>query len=939
MLAFALTTSCALAQYDLDPKKIDPSKSRLEPDQTLPSDPKVTIGTLPNGLTYYIRPNHRPEGRAEIMLVVNAGSILEDPEQRGLAHFVEHMAFNGTKNFPKSRLVDYLESTGMRFGADLNAYTSFDQTVYMLQVPTDSAEELRTGFQILEDWAHNVSFDDDEIDKERGVVVEEWRLGRGAGNRVSDKQFPVLMRDSRYAERRPIGDKAVLDTFHHDVLRRFYKDWYRPELMAVIAVGDFDKEQIQKLITEHFSGIGGPSDPRPREFYPVPDHDETLFSVVTDPELTMTNIAVYTKRPPEKTRSMNEYRRDMVDELFSSMLRARLSELARRPDPPYLYGTASSGGLVRTKGMSVLSAAVADSGVERALTTLLVEATRVKRYGFTASELARQKTEMMRDMERAYAEREKTESRAYANSYVSDYLNGEPAISVDMAFQLYKIYLEGITLDEVNALADGWLGARNRVITVSGPQKAGLTIPDSTALRAVLASIDGMEITPYVDNVSNEPLLPTEPKKGRIVSERSIPELGVTEWKLSNGVRVALKPTDFKNDEVRFTSFSPGGTSLVSDADFYAAAAASDIVDESGVGTFDNVTLQKKLAGQVVSVSPYIGELREGINGSASPRDLETMFQLIYLYATAPRRDTAAFASLKSREQGALRNRSAIPEVVFDDSVRATIWNGHLRARPWDASTWDRINLDRALDIYRNRFADLGDLTFVIVGNFDSTALRPLVETYLGGLPSSGRKETWRDVGMRLARGGQQKAVRKGLEPKSAVRLYFTGDFDWNLQNRFDMQAMVEVLRIRLREALREEKGGTYSVGVNGSPMHLPKERYLMTVSFGCAPDRVDELTRTTLEQIEKLKKEGPTAEELAKVREIQRRGLETTRKQNDYWLSQLANSYVNGEDPVVNVKVEPLIEKMNAASVQNAARRYFDMKTMTTMVLVPERQ
>lgn len=905
----------------------------------LPVDPAVTIGRLPNGLMYFIRSNAKPEKRAEIMLVVKAGSVLEDPDQQGLAHFVEHMAFNGTKNFPKNELVDYLESTGMRFGADLNAYTSFDQTVYMLQVPTDTGKTLQTGFQILEDWAHNVSFDDTEIDKERGVVIEEWRLGRGSGSRIFDKQFPVLVNGSHYAERITIGKKEVLDTFHHDALRRFYRDWYRPDLMAVIAVGDFDKGQVEQYIKEHFSSMTAPQKERVRVSFPVPDNDSTLFSIVSDPEESTTDVGIYFKRDVDSTRTVTDFRDRLKEALFSGLLRDRLNELTKKPNPPFLFASAYSGRAVRTKGMNVLTAVSKDNGAANALEALLTEAERVKKYGFTQEELDRQKLDMMRGIERRYAERDKSESRFYANTYVSKFLSSEPPISVGYEYDLYKAFLQGISLQEVNNLADDWITDHNRVVEVSGPAKEGVTLPDTAELAMVLAKVAGKRLDPYVDNVSKAPLLPQEPKGGRVTFTKRIPAIGVTEWKLSNGVRVVLKPTDFKNDEVRFTAFSPGGTSLVSDSAYYSASVAASLVDESGLGTFDNIALGKKLAGKVVNVSPYISDLREGLSGYASPQDVETMFQMVYLYFTAPRLDSTAFVAMKSREQALLRNRSSVPEVVFGDSVQSIVWNNNFRSRPWTSETWEHIDRGQAFAAYRDRFADAGDFTFIVVGNFDTAAIRPMIEKYLGGLPSTGRSERWRDVGMKLTSGTREATVTKGLEPKSQVRLVFTGPFDWSLKNRYAMQGAVEVLRIKLREALREEKGGTYSVGVSAQPMRMPKEQYILAVSFGCAPDRVAELTKATLEQIEILKKEGPTEVELNKVKEIQRRSLETQMKQNDFWLSQLQSSYIYEENPVANIEIGGMIDGLNAATVKEAARRYFDPTNLATVVLVPEKQ
>jgi zinc protease len=903
----------------------------------LPVDTSITIAELENGVKYYIRNNQKPENRAELRLVLNAGSILEDNDQQGLAHFAEHMAFNGTENFARQELVNYLESVGMRFGPDLNAYTGFDETVYMLQIPTDSSQIVKTAFQILEEWAHRVSFEDEEIDRERGVVIEEWRLGRGAEARMRDRQFPVLFKDSFYAERLPIGKKAVLDTFHYDTLRRFYADWYRPDLMAVVAVGDFDRVMIENLIKEHFSGISMPPEPPERVLYPVPDHNRPLFTIATDPEATGSRVSVYYKSDLQEEGTEEAYRRSLVEALYSGMFNQRLNELRQLPDPPFLFAFTGQGRFVRTKEVYLLTAAVKDNQVQSGLETLLTEAARIKKYGFTSSELEREKLEMLSRMERAYNERDKTESRRYAAEYIRNYLTDEPIPGIEYEYHLYQKYIPEISLPEVNRVAGELITDKNRVVLVNAPEKEGITVPTETELAAVFATVSQKEITPYEDAVSEEPLIAAPPTPGLIAEENLIKEIGVTEWILSNGLKVILKPTDFKNDQVIFRAYSPGGNSLVDNEDYIPALTAASLIAGGGVGSFNRIELDKKLAGKVVRVSPIIGELTEGFSGSATPADVETMFQLIYLYFTAPRQDSTAFLSYQSRIKGFLENRDANPENAFRDTIAVTMAQHHYRARPWSEELLQEMDLLRSYAIYKDRFADAGDFTFFFVGNIDPEVFRPLVKTYLAGLPKLDRKESWQDVGISPPRGIFKKEVRKGLEDKSRVRIFFSGPFEWNRQNRYDINSLSAVLRIKLRESLREDKGGTYGVGVGASPSQYPDPDYQFSVSFGCSPDRVEELVYTVFEQIDSLKQFGAGQEYLQKVKEMQRREYETDLKENRFWLSSLRFYYFHGEDPRNIFELEKYIENLNSGAIKTAARKYLNQDNYVMVVLYPE--
>ena len=907
-------------------------------DPVLPLDPQITVGTLDNGLRYLIRKNQKPEKRAELRLTVNVGSVLEDEEQQGLAHFAEHMAFNGTRNFAKQELIDYLESIGMRFGPDLNAYTSFDETVYMLTVPTDTVGVVETAFQIFEDWAYQVSYDEEEIDKERGVVIEEWRLGRGAQRRMIDKQFPILLKDSRYAERLPIGKKAVLDTFAHETLRNFYRTWYRPELMGFVAVGDFEPAWIESLIHVYLSRIPSVENPQERTLFPVPGHEETLFAIATDPEATRNSVSIYLKQDVRDQGSVGTYRRSLIEGLYHSMLNQRLHELTKLPEPPFMYGYSTQGRMLRTKEFIIVGAGVPNNGFDEGLEALLTESARVRQFGFIQSELERVKKETMRGMEQAYRERDKLQSHGFASEYVRHLLTDEPVPGIEKEFELHQALLPGIALEEVNALAGEWTSDSNRVIMVNAPEKEGLVVPDEKDLMEVFARVEQKEITPYEEEVSDEPLVAQVPEPVEIVERSQVAEIGVTWWTLSNGIRVCLKPTDFKNDQILFTSYSPGGHSLVPDEDYMAATTASTVVGEGGVGRFNKIELEKKLAGKVVRVSPWIGGLQEGISGSASPEDVGTMFELIYAFFTAPRQDSTAFHAYQTLIKGSIQNRSARPETAFGDTIQVTMAQYHHRARPWSLELLDEMDLATSMAVYRDRFADASDFSFFFVGNFTLEEMEPLVRTYLGGLPSSGRQETWKDVGIEGPKGVVEKTVYRGIEPKSQSRLIFTGPFEYDgWKNSFELDAMTSVLQIKLREVLREDLGGTYGVGVRSSASHFPDEEYSISLSFGSDPERVEELTQVIFEQIDSLKTFGTTDIYINKVKEARKRQREVSLKENGFWVNSLQSLDFHGIDPLLLVRYPGLVDSLSIEAVQKAAQKYFDMDNYVRVVLYPE--
>ncbi len=906
----------------------------------MPVDPEITIGKFANGMHYYIRRNKKPEKRAELRLVVKTGSILEDDDQQGMAHLVEHMAFNGTSHFPKNEVVSFLESLGMRFGADVNAYTSFDETVYMLTVPTDKPEMMDRALLILEDWAHNLSFDPTEVEKERGVVMEEWRLGRGAGMRMLNKIFPVLLNGSRYADRLPIGKPEIIQGGKQERLKQFYADWYRPDLMAVIAVGDFDKAAIEKMITTHFASIPAANKPKPRSTFDIPDHSGTTYAIATDKEANTTSVEVDTLLPRRPEGLVGAYRQKTVDRLFSGMLSARLSELTQKPDAPFTLGGAGRGTFIgHTKDSASLFALVKEDGIERGLDALLTEAERVARFGFTATELERQKQAVLRNYERLALEKENREAGSRASEYVRNFLQDETLPSADDEYALHKRFLPEITLDEINKLAREWFPDRDRTVVVNAPEKSGLVVPDQSKLAAVIKNAAAKELKPYVDTVASAALVESPPTPGTVVKTATREAIGITEWELSNGVKVVLKPTTFREDEILLRAFSPGGSSLASDKDYIPASSATQVITAGGVGKFNSIDLRKFMTGKVASASPFITEVEEGLNGSSSRRDLETMFQLIYLRFTAPRADPDAFNAQTAQMKTRLGNQVAVPEFAFSNALFAARYQNHLRRRLLTPEMIDEWNLDKSMAFYKDRFADASDFTFVFVGSFDPATMKPLVEKYLGSLPSIRRKESWKDVGVRPPADVVVKKVEKGVEPKSLSAIAFSGPFEYDQTHRVAIRAMAEILQRRLLETIREDLGGTYSINANANYEKIPNPTYSITITFGSSPDRTESLIKRVFQEIELLKTNGPTDQQVNDEKEALLRDFETSSKLNNFVLAQISARYENGEDPAGVWRISEYYQKIDKAMIQEAAKTYLNTNRYVEVMLFPEKK
>ena len=932
--ALAATVGAVAAQQAAIPPQVLAAKL----EDAVPVDPLITMGRLPNGFRYYIRVNQNPDARAELRLVVNAGSVLEEEDQRGLAHFVEHMAFNGTTHFPGLEVVNFMQAIGMRFGAHVNANTSFDETVYQLQIPTDNPAVIDRALLALEDWAHNVTFDANEVDMERGVILEEWRQGLGADERITDAQFPLLLKGSRYADRLPIGNPDIIRRVTAAGLRKFYADWYRPDQMAVVVVGDVDKNVVEGLIRSHFGSIPTAIDAKPRPVFTVPDGTGTgtVYSTITDPEATNTRIDISVRIPARPFVTIGDYRRSIVERLFAAMLSARLDEISSSPNAPFLKAQTDRGLLVRTAEVTSLVALVPSNGVERGLTSLFTELNRVARFGFTQTELNREKLNTQLYLERAMAERDKSDSGPLADEYVRNFIHNEPIPGIVYEYGLSQRFTPQISLAEVNALAKDWVPDRNRLVVVSAPEKDRASLPSEARMAAVIKGATDATVTAYVDTVSNMPLLANAPKPGVIARETKSDANGITEWTLSNGARVVLKPTTNKQDEIIFRAVSPGGTSMASDADFIPAATAADVIEQGGLGSFNNTNLAKVLAGTTAAVRADIGATEEGMAGGSAKRDLETMFQLIYLKFTAPRADPVAFGVLRDQLKVALANQRSMPDTLFDEALSAALTQNHPRAQPLTPERLDQMNLEKSLAFYKDRFADAGDFTFVFVGSFDVATIKPLVEQYLASLPSMHRTETVKDVGMHTPDTVVTKDVRAGIEPRSQVSIVFSGPFQNDEAHRVIANAMADTLGGNLQRTLREDLGGTYGVSVEPQFQKRPTQEYRMAINFVCDPARVDDLVAAAFRVIDTFKALGPSQSQVADARAGLNRDLETNSRDNRYLLNRILFKYEYGEDVSDVFNMKPYYDQISSAAIRDAARMYLNTNRYVKVTLLP---
>jgi zinc protease len=936
--ALVLVGLMALPVGRLRAQQAAPAAPALSPTATIPFDPAVTTGTLPNGLRYYIRKNSRPEKRVSLQLAVKAGSIDETDAQQGLAHFLEHMGFNGSKHFKPGELIATFESTGARLGPHVNAQTGFDDTIYMFQLPTDKPEIVEKGVQALVDFAGGMTLDPKEIDKERGVVIEEWRGGLGAGSRLRDQQIPVLFYQSKYAERLPIGKPEILKAFPASELRAFYTKWYRPDRMALVAVGDTDPVALEALIKKEFGALPKPTTPAPDRSYPVPLPSDVLVKMSTDPEATQSSISIVRKRPSEPQDKVADYRRSLVHSLAYEMINERFDEISRKPDAPFLGAGAYGGELSPTVDTFSLGASVQDGKIEPGLVALEVEANRVERYGFGAAELERARKWMLASYDRAYAERDKTESGSYVQEYVNNFLRGEPSPGIEYEHKLVQALVPGISAEDVASAAKLMFADNSRVILGVSPQKADIKVPTEAELKAAVTSADAVAVTAWNDAASGAALVEKMPEPGAIAGRREIADLGVTVVTFSNGVEAWLKPTDFKNDQVIFSLVASGGSSLAPPEKYIEAQLATGQVELSGAGGHSAIDLPKLTAGKIASASPFISLSSHGIQGSSTPANVETALQLLYIKFTAPGDDAQAFGLIKRQLEAAVVNRLSSPSAVFGDKIGAVNTVGHYTSRPL---TVDRIgSLDRSamVSFYRERFANAADFTFFMVGAFKIDEALPLLSRYVASLPSTGKASSrYKDVGITFPAGVERARVEKGKEPKSQTVVSYFADPPVEEVEQTRVEAATEVLEIALRDILREELGETYSVSVGLAQSPPQRGGGHIEVSFTASPDNVDKMITRVQEEVVRLQKEGPSADLTTRAKETARRTYETSVKQNGFWLGRLQSAKLLGRDPLLILSRLQRIESVTPAVLQDTFKKYFPQDRYTVVTLVPE--
>lgn len=930
------------AQQKTLEKSKSKSVSKTSQAESIPKDPNVKIGKLANGLTYYIRKNSLPSKRAELYLVNKVGSLMEEDSQQGLAHFTEHMAFNGTRDFPKNEIIDYLQKAGVRFGADLNAYTGFDRTVYQLPIPTDSTQVFKTGFKILSNWAGGISMESEEIDNERGVIIEEDRQrGRNAQERINKQLYPVLLKGARHQNRLPIGKADILQHFTHDKIRNFYNDWYRPNLQAVIAVGDFDVTEVEKLIKANFSALKNPVNPKPYQHYDLPDNTLPMVKVITDPEQTSNLATLMYKHRSSISKNTKDLKRNLAYSMINSMMRARFQEIMQRADAPFLSAQSSygpyQGGLV--EGISAFQTSVSSkngASLGKALSSALSENERMAKFGFLSSEMNVVKKNIIAGNQTQTKEIDKTPSASLVQFYLGHFLSGSPMPSLDYLYAQQLKAINEITLQEINDLAKMLITKENRILIVRAPEKEKANLPSQAELLGIMDGA-GKDLSAYVDNLVNKPLLEQTPLAGKIISERNLSSVDATELTLSNGIKVLLKKTDFKNDQVIFSSYSKGGTSLAQDKEFTSSKVVG-LIPQSGVGEFNPTQLSRLLAGNSGRAGAYINELYQGFSGGASPKDLETAFQMVYAYALNPRKDPEQFNKKIGEARIALTNKTLDPKSVFSDTAQAVLSNYHKRAMPFTLSDLDQVSIDETYDFYKSRFADLGEQVFVIVGAIDATAIKPLIEKYIASLPTKEIKQDFVDLGIRPPKGRVRKVVYKGLEDKASVELLIHGSYDFNPSTNIQLDALKSALENKIMQRLREKESGVYTPSVGLVLKNQPNEHYYFMISFSCAPEKVEKLIEAALDEVRSVKTSGASQDEIIKFKSEQQRRKELNLLQNNYWLNYLTTQLKNGAALDQYLGDKKRLDDVSVESTKTTAQSYLSEDNYIELILLPEK-
>jgi len=895
----------------------------------------VRMGTLPNGLRYFVRRNDKPAKRAELRLVVKAGSMHEDDDQRGLAHFVEHMAFNGTAHFPKHWIIEYLRSIGVRFGSDLNANTTAERTLYILPIPTDTARQITQAIRILADWAHGVTFDSAEFEAERGVVMGEWRSRLGAGSRLLDREYPVLYQGSRYPSRLPIGDTTIILHAPVSSVRRFYRDWYRPDLMAVVAVGDFDPDAMVRQIRAVFGAIPAAPHRRAAPDMRVPVVPGKRVLVLRDPEVPTPSLSVMAMRAEPERWTVGSVRDGIARGLFMTLVNQRLGEIPLRPDAPFLNAGIGESPIAAGVVARQIGVTVSDSGLSRALDATMAEIDRVAEHGFTTSELDRARQRYLAGLENAERNKSAIRSGTLAEQYVGSFLSGAPVTSPDDDIALSRRLLATITPDELRAMADEWHGLNDRLTVVTLPERAAAQAADTLRIAAALDAPRRGALPAYAEAIGNAPLIEHLPTPGTITSRRAYADVGITEWRLSNGITVLLKPTRYVTGQLAIKSWAPGGFYNAPDSDATTSIVSNLLVGTSGAGQYDMTGLRKRLGASSVSVSRAVSSTDRSLNGQSTWTDAEALFQVLYLAATQPRYDSAEFALVLQRAKESAAANADDPQRVFRDTISATLMRHSVWSRPATPAVIDSIDPKRAFDLVKARFANMGDFVFAIVGDFALDSIEPYVLQYLATLPAAGYHEPVRDVGIRPPNGVTTRTVRAGREPQAQTQLIFYGPYTTSVAENAVFNEMVDVLKARLMGRLREQLAGTYTVGVEGGYQLQPVGLYSVTISFISAPERRRELTDAVFDELRTLQRDGVRPEEIQRVHEEYLRQMQEAQQSNGFWLNRILRFAREGRpfDALLDTRA---ITDVTPAMVQDAARRYLDARQYAHFELVP---
>jgi zinc protease len=891
-------------------------------------------------MNYYIKANKEPKERASFYIIQNVGALLEDDHQDGLAHFLEHMALNGTKHFPEKGIINFLERHGVALGENINASTSQNETVYNLSdVPVNKPGIMDTCLLILHDWSHFLLLTDEEIDAERGVIKEEWRTSWDAQRRMFTASLPYLYPNSKFAERDVIGEMEVIENFKYDVLRDFYHTWYRTDLQAIAMVGDFDAKEMEQKVKQMFSQIPQVENPPERPFYEIPDHEEPIYGLVTDKEADQTIIRYLIRHRKEKTgpETLLDHREDYIRELFNSMMGQRINELLQQGDPPFVFGIVNYGDFER--GYEALTVALLPKPNEeaRGLAAILTELERAKRFGFNPGELERAKAEILTQWEKYYNERDKIHNEEYINDYVNHFLDGEAFLSADQGYMLVQAVLPTISTEDFNQRIPGWVTDRNRVLVIQGPEGEEFVHLTQAEAFSVFEMVSASVIEPYAEDQLAESLVSEEVPLNGVLSTKELEVFDAVEWTLENGARVIFRHADFEKDQVQIRGYSVGGGSRYENEDVPTINLLTALTSFYGVGDYDVTTLQKMLAGKNVSLNLQLGGLFEEVSGSATPRDIEIMMQLLYLSFNQPRFDNEAHNAIMARYRALVENMGNNPQKIMGDSLSLILTNYHPRTRILDLAFLDDIEFERIEQIYRDRFTDASDFIFIIVGNIEAAEVEMLARKYIGSIPDLERKESWIDRKVREPEGVVKKEIVLALEiPKANVNLVFHQPMEYSAYNSLVLRVIQGILDLRFTETIREEEGGTYGVQVGTDLQHWPVELASLQVTFDCDPGRAEDLKQKVYLELEKLASAGPTKEDLSKTVENLLKTREQSKEHNSYYLNALYNYYIHGinfDDPA---NYEGILKELSVKDVKKTMKALYKDPNIVDVVFLP---